>query len=425
MTVHGLPFIVLPFVVWGAIRFGVAGGTLAVVLVATLATVLTALGTGPFSTNTPLVDAVLLDVFFAALSLSALTLAAVIAEREGGERERARLMRERVESDARLRFAAIVESSYDAIISVSLDGTVLTWNGAAERIFGVGEATAVGRQIGALVPPGAWGEEPEIRDRVIRGERNFYVEGSRTTADGLTLHLLSTISPLRDSTGAIVGSARIVRDVSQQKEAERELSSFNRRLIDAQEQERAKIARELHDDLGQRLALLTSRLAEVSLDLQGQAAEIAEDLQALSRELHPSKIDLLGITASMRFFCRDFAQERGVRVEFDARNVPSRLPWDLSVTLYRILQEALQNVAKHSGVLQCRVQLWAGDGVLHLRIEDRGFGFDVHAAKRGRGIGLISMDERVKLVDGSLIIESSPGRGAVVHARVPFGTPAE
>jgi PAS domain S-box-containing protein len=424
MAVHGLPFIVLPFVVWAAIRFGVAGGTLAVLVVATIATVVTALGIGPFSTNTPLVNAVLLDVLFAVLSLSALSLAAVMAEREWAERERVRLMRERVESDARLRFAAIVESSEDAIVSVSPDGSVLTWNGAAARILGIEEAAAIGQQSATLVPPGIWGDETEVRDRIARGGRIFYVEGSRTTAEGQTMHLLSTISPLRDSTGTIVGSARIVRDVSQQKEAERELSGFNRRLIDAQEQERAKIARELHDDLGQRLALLTSRLAEVSTDLQAQAAEIADDLQALSRELHPSKIDLLGITASMRFFCRDFAQERGVRVEFDARDVPSRLPWDLSVTLYRILQEALHNVAKHSGVRQCRVQLWAAEGLIHLRIEDRGAGFDVQAAKRGRGIGLISMEERVKLVDGSLTVESSPGRGAAVYARAPFDAPA-
>jgi len=148
IRLHVLAFAVLPFVMWGAIQFGIEGAALSVVWIATLATVLTALGHGPFSMNTTFVNAALLDVLFIVLSVSGLSLAAVVAEREG--------------MAPRLQLAAIIESSEDAIWSQDLEGRILSWNAAAERIFGFTAAEAIGRPNGILCPPDARAEEQEL-----------------------------------------------------------------------------------------------------------------------------------------------------------------------------------------------------------------------------------------------------------------------
>jgi signal transduction histidine kinase len=241
-----------------------------------------------------------------------------------------------------------------------------------------------------------------------------------------------TITPLLDSAGILVGVAEIAQDISEQNRAEKALSSVSRRLLHAQEQERARIARELHDDIGQRVALLAIELTNLSagrpdsLDssqttkLQKQAVAITEDIQALSHELHSSKLELLGVTAAMKGFCDEFAEQQQVAVDFATRDVPDQLPPDTSLCLFRVLQEALHNSAKHSGVRHFEVQLWGAPDEIHLLVSDSGEGFDLEAARAGRGLGLVSMEERLKLVAGDLSIETQPRRGTRIHARAPY-----
>jgi PAS domain S-box-containing protein len=420
IRLHALAFAVLPFVMWGAINFGTLGATLSVFLIATTATLLTALGSGPFAVNTPFVNAALLDVLFAVLSVTGLSLAAVIAERKRAESERERLIREQAEMRARLRLAAVVESSEDAIVSQDLSGIVLSWNRAASRLFGFKEKEAVGQPIAKLMPP-------ELRldpDTLARRERMTRFETTRVTAAGEIIFLVSTVSPLVDATGEVVGVVQIIRDVSDHKRAEEVSAGVNRRLIEAQEEERARIARELHDDIGQRLAVLTWSLAGFGQDLQKQASDIAADVQALSRDLHPSRIEMLGIATGVGVFCREFAEQKTVEVDFVAGEIPGQLPSAISHSLFRIVQEALHNSAKHSGVRRFEVRLWAADGWIHLLVRDHGTGFDVEGSRTGGGLGLITMKERIKLVHGELTIESQPGLGTTVHARVPF-TPSQ
>ena len=153
VRLHVLAFAVLPFVMWAAIRFGVSGATLSTLFIAIIATVETAVGSGPFAQNTPFTNAVLLDVFFAVLSVSGMTLAAVIAEREQAEREREQLVREQAAMEARLRLATIVESSDDAIIGTDMDGIITDWNKGAERLYGYSAGEVIGRSISLLMPP--------------------------------------------------------------------------------------------------------------------------------------------------------------------------------------------------------------------------------------------------------------------------------
>ena len=210
---------------------------------------------------------------------------------------------------------------------------------------------------------------------------------------------------------------------------------MSRKLIEAQEQERSRIGRELHDDIGQRLVLLALQLQQLHEDalispevrsrmgeIQKQISEIATDIQSLSHELHSAKLQYLGIAAAMRGFCREFAEQQKVEIDFKAHDLPSPLSPDISLCLFRVLQEALHNSAKHSGVRQFEVRLWGTSDEIHLTVKDSGAGFDREAAKESRGLGLISMEERLKLVKGTLSIDSQPKRGTTIHARVPLSS---
>jgi len=212
------------------------------------------------------------------------------------------------------------------------------------------------------------------------------------------------------------------------------LASISRRLIEAQEQERTRIARELHDDIGQRLALLIIELEQLRQNasdlpvevrscigaLQKQTAEIATDVQSMSHELHSSKLEYLGLAVAMRAFCKEFSDQQNVEVVFAQDKVPSTLPQDISLCLFRVLQEALQNAVKHSGVRHFDVELRDTSNELQLTVRDLGSGFDVGQAMKSRGLGLISMAERVKLVEGRLSIDSQPQRGTTIRASVPL-----
>jgi signal transduction histidine kinase len=207
------------------------------------------------------------------------------------------------------------------------------------------------------------------------------------------------------------------------------------RLIEALEQERARIARELHDDICQRVALLTielelqqnspdlpaavrSRIGE----LRKQSFEIATDIQSLSHTLHSSKLEYLGLAAAMRLFCKEFGELQKVELDFKTYDLPSPLSPDISLCLFRVLQEALRNSAKHSGVRHFEVRLWAMSGEIHLTVADSGVGFNAEAAKESRGLGLISMEERVELLGGTFSVESQFHRGTTIHARVPLNS---
>lgn len=228
----------------------------------------------------------------------------------------------------------------------------------------------------------------------------------------------------------------VIADITDRKRAEEALAGVNRRLIEAQEKERTKIARELHDDIGQRLALLAAQISQIpewardkeselqshKLELTKQTMDIAHRLQALSHELHSSKLEYLGMIAAMKSWCTQFGKLQNIQIQFINQNVTGSVPPEISLCLFRILQEALQNSCKHSGVKQIEVQLRESHGEIHLTIVDPGRGFEIQTAMRGQGLGLMSMQERVKLVNGTILIESKPMCGTAIHVRVPFAS---
>jgi PAS domain S-box-containing protein len=240
--------------------------------------------------------------------------------------------------------------------------------------------------------------------------------------------------PRFNADGSFAGYIGSCIDVTERKLAEEALSTVSRKLIEAHEEERTWIARELHDDINQRLALLAVNLdilkgelpataADSKLrlaDVKQQAKDLGLDVQALSHRLHSSKLEYLGLTAAAAAFCREFSEHKGVPIEFHSENIPKSLPEEISLCLFRVLQEGLQNAAKHSGAPEYRVSIAADSGEVSLTVSDSGCGFDMEEALKAHGLGLTSMKERLKIVNGELRIDSQTNRGTVVHARVPF-----
>lgn len=170
----------------------------------------------------------------------------------------------------------------------------------------------------------------------------------------------------------------------------------------------------------QRLQADPSEIQRHLQELQQQTAEISNDVQALSHELHASKLEYLGVAAGIRSWCKEFVQLHGM--EIDRADVTNRIPTEIGVTIFRILQKALHNAVKHSGVKQVDVQLAESSVELLLTISDLGAGFDLEEAKQGGGLGLTSMQERVRLVNGTITFESKLGGGTIIHVHVPFSS---
>ncbi len=238
---------------------------------------------------------------------------------------------------------------------------------------------------------------------------------------------------MRDAEGRIIGLRGTVQDITARKRAEEMLSSQSRRLLEAQEAERARIARELHDDIGQRLTMLSMALTQLQqstdsasdihrsiVALSRQTVDIAIDVQALSHELHSYKLQLLGIVSAIRDFCSEVSARHTVDVDFTQLGVPGTVRPEITLCLFRVLQEALQNAVRHSAAARFAVALESTPKALTLTVRDGGCGFNPESVPRDRGLGLTSMRERVKLVAGELVIDSKPGSGTTVVARVPI-----
>jgi signal transduction histidine kinase len=230
--------------------------------------------------------------------------------------------------------------------------------------------------------------------------------------------------------------AAVVEERASARLVEMELS---RRLISEQERERSRIASELHDDICQRLALLSMELQTANRgenhlttatrqrleEIRRNCSEIAGDVQLISHQLHSAKLDYLGISVAIRGFCREFGKQQEVSVEFTERNVPKPVSRDSSLCLFRVTQEALHNAVKYSGANRFWVELSGVGNEVRLEVKDAGIGFDVKEANRIGGLGLVSMQERVRAVNGRFYIESKPGAGTKIIVSVPAGTSAE
>ena len=262
----------------------------------------------------------------------------------------------------------------------------------------------------------------------------FRMEYRLRRHDGEFRWILDSGVPRFDADSSFAGYVGSCIDVTERKRAEEALATMNQRLIEAQEQERSRLARELHDDINQRLALVAVKLDGLQQGLPASAAELGPqirevgkeveglvgDVQSLSHHLHSPKLELLGLTAAAAGFCREHSDRQGVEIDFHFENVPKELGQEISLCLFRVLQEALQNATKHSGSRHFQVSLQGAANKIELTVHDSGVGFKTDEEGKGRGLGLTSMKERLKLVDGELAIDSQLQRGTTIHALVPL-----
>jgi signal transduction histidine kinase len=223
-------------------------------------------------------------------------------------------------------------------------------------------------------------------------------------------------------------------DITGRKLAEEALASMSRRVSDAEERERRRIAQDLHENIGQRLALLAIEIEQLKTEPINQTVEmlrrvdaawkqtlgILTDVKASAHELHSPRLEYLGIAAVMRSFCEEFGQRKGVEIDFKSHDVPSSVPPNISLCLFRVLQEALYNAVKHSGAWHFEVRLRRLSDDIHFTFSDSGAGFDLEAARNNGGLGLLGMEERLKLLNGTVSIESRLQRGTTIHVRVPL-----
>jgi len=281
------------------------------------------------------------------------------------------------------------------------------------------------------------GVHPDDRGRVLEAHHRDLAEGSSSAIeyrlrrqDGEYRWILDTGVSWRGFRGRIGGYINSALDMTDRKRAEETLRELGGRLIAAQEEERRRIARELHDDVSQRLALLSVELERLGMHrvppagadehwkaLSRAAAEIATDLHRISHRLHPSRLDALGLVAAIGGFCQELWSQEGLQVRFTHEAVPRAIPGDVALCLYRIVQESLQNVIKHSGGMQAEVHLAGSGDRLLLRITDPGGGF-APERRESVGLGLLSMRERVHSVGGDIVIQAAPGRGTRIGVRV-------
>ena len=259
---------------------------------------------------------------------------------------------------------------------------------------------------------------------VVHGRGPFYAQGAQNSMLALQLFLIFAAIPFMILTAV----------VEDRKLAGERLALLNYRLIEAQEEERKRIARDVHDDYSQRLAMLaidieeleekvgdTSQETKQQLDvLYERICELGADMHSLSHQLHSSPLESLGLVAGVRAFCEEFAVMEHVQVDFAHENVPRSIPADAALCLFRVVQEGLRNMKRHSAANKANVRIEGSSGNLHLTVSDQGKGFELGAPTVGGGIGIWSMQERLRLLGGRLELTSHSKQGTRIDAWLPI-----
>jgi PAS domain S-box-containing protein len=347
---------------------------------------------------------------------------------------------ERALRHSEARQAATLKAMPDLMFLIGKDGVYLDYHARDPSLLFVPPDQFIGKRIADVMPPplaalfmrelarARDASEPNVIEYSlpIDGEERHY-ETRLVPCERDTILTIVRDITVRKRTEAALGQREV--ELRQTNERNRHLAG---RLIASQEAERQRIARELHDDLSQRLALLKVDLEQLratraatatEIDarvkmISDQTTEIAGEVRRLSHQLHPARLQALGLVAAVDAMCRETSRQHGIAVEFTHNEIPRRVDPDLALCLYRITQEALHNIVRHSGTTRASVGLRHDHGDLGLQIEDRGSGF-VRPDVGHAGLGLVSMRERVAFLKGTIDIHSVPGEGTRIEVCVP------
>jgi PAS domain S-box-containing protein len=376
--------------------------------------------------------------------------------------------------------ASIVDSSDDAIISKTLEGVITSWNRGAERLFGYTAKEAIGQPISMIIPLDRRDEETRILARLRQGEPIEHFDTVRVRKDGTKVEISLSISPVRDAAGKIIGASKIARDITGRKRIERELSESEQRfrtladaldtqvqfrtqelrrrnaeilqqsdqlrdlsgrLMLAQDEERRRISRELHDSAGQHLAALGMGLARIEDDAKRDPARLsksikdAQDLiQDLTQEirttsylLHPPMLDESGLSSALHWYIQGLAERSGLSIELNIPDDLERLAPELELAIFRLVQECLTNIHRHSGSKTAVIRIAHEADKIYAEVQDHGKGISqerlAEVQSKGAGVGIRGMRERVRQSHGELTVDSN-ALGTKITAIFPAGAPA-
>jgi PAS domain S-box-containing protein len=376
-------------------------------------------------------------------------------------------------ASSRSLLAAIVDSSDDAIISKNLNGVITSWNHGAQRIFGWTSQEAVGQPITLIIPSELHDQEIEILKRLAGGERIDHFETVRITKSGERVEVALTISPVRGQRRRIIGASKIARDISERKRVEEQLRAardhleqrvaertaelqeknvelvkqteivrdLSGRLLQLQDEERRRIARELHDSVGQLLAAINLNISTVAGEkkkLTPEAEKCIEEtarlveqslleIRTISYLLHPPLLDEVGLQSAIRWFVEGFSQRSKITVSLEMASDFDRLASDLELAIFRIVQECLTNIHRHSGSATARIHLALQHGSVHLEVSDEGKGIPLEKqlalnTSGSLGVGFRGMRERIRQLGGALQLQSNEN-GTSVTATLPVRPP--
>jgi PAS domain S-box-containing protein len=334
------------------------------------------------------------------------------------------------------RLGAILGTATEGILTFNDHGIIESTNAAARNIFGYTADEMFGRNVSMVLPTvfNSAGKEGDLLagQTVSPDITSTIHEASGRRKDGSRF-------PVDLAVNEVVLADRhiftgFVRDITERKQAQQMQREFSKQLLQAQEAERARLARELHDDITQRLGVLAmnadrldseddpAEQREIMHGIRDSLVVLSEDVHSLAYKLHPALLEHLGLAAALRTECERFSRQESISVDVKLDGLPADIPQEARLCLFRVAQEALRNVARHAHARAVRLSLHSLDGGLQLEVADNGSGFDPVEQPRQASLGLASMRERVRLLEGKLQIESERGRGTEILAWIPIKT---
>jgi signal transduction histidine kinase len=425
-TTPTLLYLPLPFLLWATIRFGPRGSSAAVMAVSFFAIWGAINGLGPFVSATPEINALSVQLFMIVAAVTLLFLAAVMCERD----------------ETAHRNRAMLRANPDLVFLMSRDGVYLDYHARSRSELLLAPETFLGRNVREVLPPElaqdvmgalektASTDEPQVLEYslTLNGEESHY-EARLISMEGD-----KALSIVRNVTDRQIAALALKESQEKLHHSHNQIRSLLGRLIDVQESERRRISRELHDDLNQKIATLSigishlkrrlplanEELIEELDELREHTNRLANEIRRLSHQLHPAVLEHLGLVTALESYIGGFIDEERIDVSLTAELGELRVPFQTSICIYRVAVEALRNVSRHSGATSAAISLKRVNGLLELKVSDSGKGFDVEKLRKDGGLGLVSIEERLRLLQGTCEINSTPQKGTTLVARVPL-----